>query len=253
MIVRAAAMLALCARLPLFAQAGTMHQRSPVYVPFVGCESGGQTDVLKAPKGTSKAVPISPKVAEMLAYFESADGIGLLAPRGWYCEGASGSSGYVLYLSPKPNDHDLSGWHGLEGPAIGVDHMSNENSGKWDIAEIMARVFPSYRAFATRFMKRMDVPIPSGPYPKDTLRYRSKTIVEYNTPAQTEGLGSFDSWLGKSDHPITGAAMIVGDPPNVRNGPDLVLLSVRFPPELAGLIPVIVGQFERNAAVATRK
>jgi hypothetical protein len=66
-------------------------------------------------------------------------------------------------------------------------------------------------------------------------------------------LGSFDSWLGKSDLPITGAAIIVGDPPNVRNGPDLLLLSVRVPHDLAGLIPVIVGQFERNAAVANRQ
>jgi hypothetical protein len=66
-------------------------------------------------------------------------------------------------------------------------------------------------------------------------------LVQYNTPAQTEGLGNFHSWIGKNDLPIRGAAIIIGDPPNFGDGPDLVLLSVLVPPALAGLIPVIVG------------
>ena len=200
------------------------------------------TDV---PKGTSKSVPISPTDAEALAYYESADGIGLLAPRNWFCEGASGSGGAALFLSPKPIHHSLSGWEGLEGTAIEINHMSGENSGRYDIAEIMSRVFPEYRAIALSVWEDIDLPLPSGPYPKDTLTYISKTIVEFKTPAQTEGLGNFHSWLKKSGTPIQGAAILIADPHNpILSSARLVLLSVRFPPDLARLTPTIIRYVE---------
>jgi hypothetical protein len=198
-------------------------------------------------------VPIGTEEAQALAYYESADGIGLLAPRGWYCEGASGSSGAVLYLSPDPI------WSfrvaGLEGPAIEVYHIDGETSGRYEIATIMARAFPAYRAFAARVLERVGFPIPTGPYPQDALTYRDKKIVEYKTPAQTEGLGNFESWLGKNDLPINGAAIIVGDINGAQSGvdlPDLVLRSVRFPAALSGLVPVIISQFERDTVGARR-
>jgi hypothetical protein len=125
--------------------------------------------------------------------------------------------------------------------------MFGATSGRYGVAEIMARVFPSYRPFANKALRDMGLPVPTGPYPKDTLTYRSKTIVEYTTPANTEGLGNFNSLLGKNDLPIRGAAVIIGVPPNVRDGPDMVLLSVRLPQALAELIPVISDQFERDA------
>jgi len=199
-------------------------------------------------------VSISAKDAQALAYYRSADGIGLLAPRGWYCEGASGSGGSALYLSPKPIHYRLPGWQGLEGPAIEVDHITSENSGRYQIAEIMARVFPAYRALAIRVLEGIDLPIPSGPYPKDTLGYRSKTIVEYKTAAQTEGLGNFDSSLKKNDTPIVGAAILIVEPANlIGNPPNLVLLSVRFPPDLTRLTPVIVRFVKRDSVGAPHK
>jgi hypothetical protein len=221
-----------------------------VSVPFVGCKSFGQIERLEAPKGTSRAVPIKSTDALVLAYYRSADGIGILAPRGWYCEGASGSGGYSLFLSPKPIQNRGSGWEGLDGPAIEVNHMTSGASGAYEIAEVMARVFPAYRAFASRVFQFMDLQIPASPYPKDTLTHRGQKIVEYNTPAQTDGLGNFHSWLRKNDLPISGAAIITGDPPNVRDGPDLVLLSLRMPPSLTGVIRVIVGQFESDTTGA---
>jgi hypothetical protein len=222
------------------------HEGSAVSVPFVGCESFGQTDRLEAPPGTSRLVQISPTDAQVLAYYKSADGIGILAPKGWYCEGASGSGGYALFLSPKPIHDGASGWEGLDGPAIEVNHMTIGASGRYEIAEVMARVFPAYRAFASKILEGMDLQIPVGPYPKDTLTHRGQRIVEYNTPAQTEGLGNFDSWLGKSDLPIRGAAIIISDSPAIGDGPDLVLLSVRLPRGMTGVIPAMVSQFERD-------
>lgn len=222
-------------------------QGATVSVPFVGCESFGQIERLEAPKGASRNVPKKFADAEMLAYYRSADGIGILAPRGWYCEGASGSGGDALFLSPKPVQNSGSGWKGLDGPAIEVSHMTSGVSGKYEIAEVMARVFPAYRAFASKVLQFMELEVPASSYPKDTLTHRGRRIVEYNTPAQTDGLGNFHSWLGKNDLPIKGAAVIIGDPPNVRDGPDVVLLSVRLSPALTRVNPIIVEQFERDA------
>jgi hypothetical protein len=218
-------------------------------VPFVGCASFGQIERLEAPEGVSRSVPISSADAQALAYYRSADGIGILAPRGWYCEGASGSGGYALFLSPKPVHNDGSGWQGLDGPAIEVHHMTSGASGRVEIAQVMARVFPEHRAFAERVLEDFDLQIPTHPYPRDTLTRRGREIVEYNTPAQTEGLGNFDSWLGKSDLPIRGAAIIINDSARTKDA-DLVLLSVRLPPALTGVIPAIISQFERDTAHA---
>jgi hypothetical protein len=67
-------------------------------------------------------------------------------------------------------------------------------------------------------------------------------------------LGTFDSWLGKNDMPILGAAILIVDPSPNPSGdpPDAVRLSVRFPPGLTRLTPTIVRRFERNTVGAGR-
>jgi len=224
-----------------------------VSVPFVGCPSFGQGQVLEAPTGTSEPVAVGPQDGKALAYYKSANGITVLAPRGWYCQGASGSGGAALFLSPRPIVHSSSGWEGLGGAAIEVNDINGENSGRYEIAELVARVFPEYQSFARRVWD-LDSPLPSGPYAKDALTYRSKTVVDYTTPAQTEGLGNFHSWLGKNDLPIAGAAILLMEPTHhLGDAPHLVLLSVRFPPNLSRLAPTIVRYVERQVVVAGRK
>jgi hypothetical protein len=71
------------------------------------------------------------------------------------------------------------------------------------------------------------------------LTYKSNRVVEYETPAQTDGLGT-QSWLKRNGRPIEGVAMLVGQTP------DLLRLSVRLPPELNGLRGVIVHQVEHD-------
>jgi hypothetical protein len=70
-------------------------------------------------------------------------------------------------------------------------------------------------------------------------------IFEYKTPPQSDGLGTH-LWLKKNGSPIEGMAMLVGETP------DLVLLSVRLPPELSGLTSAIVRQVERDAGRSDR-
>ncbi len=215
-------------------------------VPFIGCQADTQTDRLKAPKGNGMSVPIDQQAAQALAYYKSDASWGVLAPRGWYCYGVSGSSGDALYVSPTPIDraHLFSTkGGGFLGPAIEISHKLGETIGRFDVADVIARVFPAYRQFATDVMELFDQPhnsLPSGPYPTDTLAYKSNRLVEFQTPPQTEGLGTH-FWLRKSAIPIDGVAILVGPTP------DLLLLSVRLPPELSALSSVIVHQVEYEA------
>jgi len=133
------------------------------------------------------------------------------------------------------------GRSGFVGPIIEVSHSLSNTGQRSHVAEIIARVFPEYMAFATHLMEEgTGEPLKLGPYPKDALTYRSNRMAEYKTPAQTDGLGTH-SWLKKNGSPIEGVAILVGPTP------DLLLLSVRLPPELNGLTSVIIRQFERDA------
>ena len=216
---------ALCAQPRLLAQQKEEGpQPTAVSVPFIGCKSGGQV-APEAPKGTSTSVRITAQEAQGLAYYESAPGLGVLAPRGWHCFGTYGSGGDALFVSPQSIDTPLfaPGWKGFAGPAIEFAHRFGDTFGRFAVAEVIARVFPAYKMFATHVMEEIPAsPFTFGPYSKDSLTYKRTTVVEYKTPAQTEGLGTHSSLL-KNGSPIEGVAILIGQTP------DLLLLSVRLP------------------------
>ena len=240
-------LLALCAQIWLLGQEkeATARQGS-VSAPFVGCGSDGPSDPREAPKGTNTSVPITIKAAQMLASYGSPEGLRVLAPRGWHCLGLYSSGGDSLYVVPQPIDESPIGRSGFAKPIIEISHSFGNTSGRSAVAEVIARVFPAHKAFATHVVEQgLGGPFKFGPYPKDALTYRSDRGVEYKTPAQTDGLGTH-SWLKKNGNPIEGVAMLIGQTP------DLVLLSVRLPPELNGLASVIVHQVERDAERSDR-
>lgn len=149
-----------------------------------------------------------------------------------------------MLIAPKPIDTAklFSGsWRGLAGPVVAISYKLGEGFGRFDVAKIIARVFPAWQWFADEVYKELDQMPPSGPYPKDRLSYKGTTMVEYETPAQTDGLGT-NSLVMKGGSPIEGVAILVG------RAPDLVLLSVRLPTGLANLTPEIVRQVERAYA-----
>jgi len=212
-------------------------------VPFVGCSSDGQAGSVDAPKGSAVVLAISAREAEQLAYYKSAMTTGALAPRGWHCAATYGSGGDALYIVPEPIDPRnmfSSERPKISGPAIGVSRRYGDTSGRFEVAEIISRMFPAYRSFAANVAAAFDLPpFPARPYPMDTIRYKGKTLAEYRTPPQTEGLGTY-SWLGKNDRAISGAAMLVGP------APDLLLIAVRLPDSLQSLAPIIVARFEHD-------
>jgi hypothetical protein len=189
---------------------------------------------------------LSLQEAQKLAYYKSAASAGVLAPRGWFCFGTYGSNGNALFVSPQPIDTAKifsNGGSGFPGPAIEISHRYGGTSGRFEVAEIIARVFPAYKSFADGVMKEgVGQPLTFGPYPKDTLTYKSKTVVEYQTPAQADGLGTHSA-LKKNSGSIDGVAILVGQTP-----PDMLLLSVRLSPDQSGLTAAIVRQVERDAS-----
>ena len=221
-------------------------QGAVVQVPFVGCASDGQLGPLKAPAGKNKAVAIPAGVAARLAYYKAEDSDGVLAPRGWHCFSTYGSDGSILFVSPDPIDPKApfsDSWKGFSGQAIEVSVSSGGTSGRFEVAKIIARVFPEYKAFAENVIAEGIEPasaFPFGPYPKDKLTYRSKSIVEYETPANTQGLGTV-SKLQANASPIDGVAILSGA------DTDLTLLSARLSEKDRDLIQTIVKQVEKES------
>ena len=188
-----AAVLVLMFASALFAQT--------VRVPFVGCESFGQAGEVPAPKGVEKAVRVKASAAQRLAYYK-AGGPGVLAPRGWHCAGFYGSSGAELYVTPDlfNGTRAFSRDGGITGPAIQADYITTENgSGRFDAAQVLARVFPEQKAFVKSVMESLDRPsgLTFGPYPSDKLIVKTRRFVEYQTAPHSEGLGYADLAQGE--------------------------------------------------------
>ena len=237
-----------------FAQATPAAKPAPsavVTVPFVGCASDGQVGPLKAPVGKSKVVAIPAAIARRLAYYKAEYGPGVLAPRGWHCFSTYGSNGANLFVSPDPIDSKTvllsSDWKGFTGPSVQISISDGGTSGRFEVAKVIARVFPAYKTFAQNVIAEGFEPasdFPFGPYPGDKLTYRGKNIVKFETPANAQGLGT-DSRLQANASPINGVAIIAGA------DTDLVQLSARIPAADSDLIPAMVGQTEKEAAADT--
>jgi hypothetical protein len=96
-----------------------------VSVRFVGCNADGQVGPLPPPSGSKKEVQVPASIAKKLAYYKSEATSGVLAPRGWYCFGAYGSSGSALFVAPEPfkmdPDHPFAAISkGFTGPVIKI-------------------------------------------------------------------------------------------------------------------------------------
>ncbi len=216
-------------------------------VPFVGCPSDGQLGPEPPPAGRGRTIQGNAAIAKQLAHYETAQKIGVLAPRGWHCFGTYGSGGMSVMVSPTPIDaanwFTEKGPSGFAGPAV---HLSARYgwSGRFEVAEIISRVFPSRRSFAELVQQvEPSVSLPQMPYPNDALTYRSSTVVEFETPPDTEGLGT-RSRLLKNNAPISGVAILV----DRQDVPDLRILALRLPPGLERLTEVIVRQVEAESA-----
>lgn len=170
-------------------------RRALLSVLFVGCESDGQVGPHDAPRQAKASEWLDPALAQGLAYYQAAQGPGVLAPRGWFCFGTYGSGGDTLLVGPESIDsiHVFArDWLGLKGPGITVSNTFGGTSGRFRVAEILSRVFPNRRSFVQSVIRgEPDMTFPYVPFPGDRLRYLSTTAAEYVTKARADGLGTY--------------------------------------------------------------
>jgi hypothetical protein len=201
---------------------------------------------MPAPKGADKAVRMDAVASQRVAYYQSEDSVGVLAPRDWHGFGTYGSSGLSLTVTPRAiKSADLRGE--IAGPVIQVSMINGDSGGRFTVARVIARVFPTQRGFVESVIKERHVPagdFPFGPYPKDKLTYRNKLVVEFQTSPHSEGLGTVAGFK-PNDEPIKGVAII-----NLEDEiPSLEILTVRFMPDNADLTSQIIQQFEQDCGV----
>jgi hypothetical protein len=205
-----------------------------VRVPFVGCPSEDQLGPREAPRGTDQEVHIKESAARRLSFYTSGGGFGVLAPRGWYCFARYGSSGGPLFVGPGAiNSNDL---FPVAGSAVELEATEGGGSGMYEVAQVLARVFPSQRPFVQGVINSDVEPASDftfAPYPNDKLIVQTARLVQFQTPPHSEGLGTM-SRLKSNDDPIDGFAMLEG------KTPDLLMLRVRLPREQRDLAPVII-------------
>jgi len=143
----------LCGGPASFSQAGNAGASvaaAVVAIPFIGCKSDGQVGPLDAPTGQAPAIKLSAAAARRLAYYKAENGIGVLAPRGWRCFSTYGSNGSSLFVSPEAFDATRmfsTDWKSFAGPAIQISIADGGTSGRFQVAKVIARVFPDRRQF----------------------------------------------------------------------------------------------------------
>lgn len=213
-------------------------------VSFVGCPSDGQQGPTPPPDavGSTPVLPIS--AARHLAYYATSD-MGVLAPRGWRCFGLFGSSGSSVIVTPEPHrpEEALEAGFGINGPAVQLSYSMAGTSGRFEVARVVARLFPEKKWFTQAVIDEgilVQADFGSGPYPHDRLRRRSSTDVEFETPANEDGMGT-NSFLMRNASPIEGVAIIADG-----EEPDLQELFIRLPEELRPLAPFLIEELRHR-------
>ena len=215
-------------------------------VPFVGCPADGQTGPVQPPQSDNAAPTVPSEIQPKLSNYASTD-LAVLAPRGWHCFESYGSNGATLWVTPSAiGAQDLPGNRLVApGPAIVISRIYGGTSGRFTVAKIVARVFPSSWSYARGVIAEKIEPerdFVFQPFPADILIRRGPNLVEFTTPADDEGLGTFHA-LATSRMPVTGVAIL-----SPEDDMNLVMLDVRLPPELQSLASTIVGSVEQDAA-----
>lgn len=219
-------------------------------IPFVSCESDGQQGPKAAlDKPQHEHAPESPD-ASRLAFYQAWGTPAVLGPRGWHCTGLDGSNGNTLVLTPekhKPGEF-IFGKTKVTGPAIQISYLFGGTSGRFEVAEIAARLFPKADSFVRsveaeqqNILGNNSFRFRKSRYPTDRLTYRDDFMVEYVTPPNRDGMGT-RTFLTKNETQIDG--IVVMQPNGDR---DLVLLAIRLPASLKTLEPFIIKDAEHRS------
>jgi len=207
------------------------------------------TDCTQPPQPAPKPPTLAAADARQLAYY-SAGNLHVLAPRDWHCFTVTASNGTTLFVTPNTIDtREPLYADPSTGPVVLASyHVPNAPASRVTIAELIARAFPQRRDFIDHL--RQSIPaakLPDAPYSTDTLIHKSPNIVEFTTPARTEGIGK-QPWMQINSSAIDGVAILTGEGDET----NAAILSVRLPQQQRTLAPAIIRQFEIDAPKSAR-
>lgn len=205
-------------------------------VPFVGCPAEGMSGPAAAPRAPPHRPVLPGASASKLALY-AAEGMAVLAPRGWHCIEVYGSGGAFLLVTPEPHTaEELQVFRPLKGPAVELVFLNGWTSGRFDVARVLARLFPSRRRFVRQVIAEgveSARAFPFGPYPTDQVVRWGRTEVEFVTPAGRTGMGTAEGRLAPDAEPVRGLATLAAED-------GVTLLNVRLPPGLHALAPILL-------------
>lgn len=221
-----------------FRSASIGAETSPKNIPFVSCASDGQQGPQPPLNKPEEEFTSENAVPPELTLYQAKWTPAVLAPSGWFCAGTYGSSGSTLVVTPEPHDPGfMFGKVAITGPAVQVNVVYGSTSGRFEAAQIAARLFPKASDFVKSVIGEHLVPendFPVGPYPNDQLSYKGDFTVEYVTPPNQEGMGT-RYFLQKNDQQIHGVVAM-----NPDDDHDTMVVTVRLPPSLEKLAPTII-------------
>ncbi len=205
-------------------------------IPFVGCPAEGMSGPVAAPEGSAMSSSLSASIAGQLAHY-AADGMEVLAPRGWHCIEIYGSGGAFLLVTPEAHSAaELQSFRPLAGPVVELSYLNGWTSGRFDVARVLARLFPSRRAFVRQVIREGLEParnFPFGPYPADRLTRLGADAVAFTTPPGRTGMGTAMDRLDADAMPVRGIAQLAS-----QDG--VTLLDVRLPATSGPLTTAII-------------
>ncbi len=180
-------------------------------IPFVGCAAEGMSGPVAAPIGAAWPSRLPASAAGKLAHY-AAEGMDVLAPRGWHCIEMYGSDGAFLLVTPERHSADeLQSFRPLRGPVVELSYLNGWTSGRFDVARVLARLFPSRRAFVRQVIREGLEParaFPFGRYPADRLTRHGRSEVEFTTPPGRTGMGTVMDRLDPGRMPVSGMARL---------------------------------------------
>lgn len=194
-------------------------------VPFVGCPGigGAEPGAWPVPKGDPKILPSRPRVpAARIAFYRAASGPGVFAPRGWHCQAWGGADGSFIIVTPTAPPAVIPR-KPVKGAGVIAIESYGGTGGRFDVAEVSARVFPKVMADFIARVKAEGFPFADfskiHPFSDDQYTYLTPRLVQFTTPAQHEGIGT--GILIPSMEPVRGVVSL-----SPSNSPDTDLLQV---------------------------
>jgi hypothetical protein len=194
-------------------------------IELIGCPVFGHADEAPEAAPAKRLIKLSLRkgMASRMAVYRGALGPAVFGPRGWHCFARYGSGAFVLDVRPEPfnaSGEAQGGPFGSNSRAISVEIINGGTSGRYEAAPIIARLFPEFRSFAEEVRDMGGIPRSEfvfAPYPNDRVITLAYNVVEFETPGNSEGIGTRGGFVAGPDS-IKGIASVSGSPsePSVR-------------------------------------